>query len=174
LKNPTAFSFELFRLGKPLKSLFLVFSLVLACGVSVGIIYIYDTTRMTPKGTVERYSGSISGGMEEELDIPENYAKPFSEMLITTHNHVNSLSLLFLAIALVFSGSTLIGGFWKSLLMTEPLIAIITTFGALWGMRYIHPAFVYITIASATLMYSSFYFMVAAVVWEILFKKNGD
>lgn len=173
MEQKEIFFFELYRLKNPLRSLFLIFTLVLTCGVSVGIVYIYHTTQMTPKGTVERYNGSdLELTEEEDFDIPENYAKPFSELLITTHNHINSLSLLFFIFGLVFSGSTLIGGFWKTFLMTETLVAVLTTFGSIWAMRYIHPSFAFITIGSGILMYSSFYVMSAAVLWELFSKKR--
>jgi hypothetical protein len=127
---------------------------------------------MTSNGTVERYNGSKVN--PDDFEIAEKYPKPISEMLLTTHNHVITFSLIFTAIGLIFYFNSIIGGFWKDFLILEPLISTIITFSSIWGIRYIHESFVYITIVSAVLMYISFYLMSVVLLYELGFKRNEE
>ena len=160
----------LYKLDKSLKRLLATFVIVLTFGVSVGLLYLKYTTNMTSSGTVERYNGSKVD--PDDFEIAEKYPKPISEMLLTTHNHVITFSLIFVAIGLIFYFNSIVVGFWKDFLILEPLVSTIITFSSIWGIRYIHESFVYITIVSAVLMYLSFYIMSAIVIYELMFKKN--
>lgn len=160
---------KLFQLDKALKTFLATFIVVLTIGVSIGVIYLKFTTKMTPSGTVERYNGSN----ENEFEIAESYPKPISEMLTTTHSHVIIFAIIFVAIGFIFYFNSIINAFWKQFLIIEPLISTIITFSSIWGIRYIHKSFVYITIISAILMYVSFYIMSLITLYELIFKKNG-
>jgi len=160
---------KLFQLDKALKTFLATFIVVLTIGVSIGVIYLKFTTKLTSSGTVERYNGSN----ENEFEIAESYPKPISEMLITTHSHVIIFAIIFVAIGFIFYFNSIINGFWKQFLIIEPLISTIITFSSIWGIRYIHKSFVYITIISAILMYVSFYIMSLITLYELIFKKNG-
>ncbi|MBU0475163.1 MAG: hypothetical protein KKF62_13495 [Bacteroidetes bacterium] len=160
---------KLFQLDKELKTFLTTFIVVLTIGVSIGLVYLKYTTKMTPKGTVERYNGSN----DNEFDIAESYPKPISEMLTTTHSHVIIFAIIFVAIGFIFNFNSIINGFWKQFLIIEPLISTIITFSSIWGIRYIHKSFVYITIISAVLMYVSYYIMSLISFYELVFKKNG-
>jgi len=161
---------KLSQLDKELKAFLISFLVVLTIGVSIGLIYLKYTTNMTTSGTVERYNGSIEN--ESEFEIAESYPKPISEMLTTTHSHVIIFAIIFAAIGFIFYFNSTIKGFWKQFLIIEPLISTIITFSSIWGIRYIHKSFVYITIVSAILMYVSFYIMSLISLYELIFKKN--
>ena len=159
---------KLFQLDKALKTFLATFIVVLTIGVSIGVIYLKFTTKLTSSGTVERYNGSN----ENEFEIAESYPKPISEMLTTTHSHVIIFAIIFVAIGFIFYFNSIINGFWKQFLIIEPLVSTIITFSSIWGIRYIHKSFVYITIISAILMYVSFYIMSLIALYELIFKKN--
>ena len=72
----------------------------------------------------------------------------------------------------MFQFNSVITGIWKNILIIEPLIATITTFGALWGLRYFHPVFSYVVILSGILMYLSFILMVSVLLYDLLIKKS--
>ncbi len=163
--------FHLHLLPKPFKKLLGVFTIVLSLGVGLGNVYVWQTTQLTPTGTVERYNGSSLGEEADEFEIPTHYAKPMGELLITTHNHVNSLSLIFVCMGLLFLGSSVVKGQWKTFIAIEPMVSIVTTFGGLWAMRYLHPAFVYLVMVSAILMYVCFYVMAICVLYDLFVKK---
>jgi hypothetical protein len=159
---------KLFKLEKGLKLLLSFFLIVLTIGVSVGVVYLKFTTKMNPKGTIERYNGST----ETEFEVQENYPKSISEMLVTTHSHVIIFAIIFLIIGIIFYFSSIINGFWKIFLITEPLISTFVTFTSIWGIRFVDENFVYLTIFSAILMYFSFYIMSFLSLYELIFIKN--
>jgi len=145
-------------IDKSLKIFLSIYIIVITIGVTIGLSFVRLTTSMTPKGTIERFKGS-EDVENSDFEIKENYPKPISEMLLTTHNHILGLSFIFLSIGLIFYFNSIIKGFWKTILMIEPLISVVVSFGSIWLMRFVHQDFVYLTIISAILMYLSFYIM---------------
>jgi hypothetical protein len=161
---------KLFLLDKELKTFLAVYLIIVAIGVSIGLIYLSQTTSMTPKGTVERFNGSET--KEVELDIPESYPKPIGELLVSTHNHILGLSFIFFSVGLIFYFNSIIKGMLKTVLMVEPLISSIITFGSIWLIRFVDPAFVYLTFLSSLLMYIGFYIIVFISLYELIFRKR--
>ena len=158
----------LHQLPAKFKLLLLLTVVNLTVGVGIGLYYVANTTELTPAGTTEHFSGSE---IDAEFDIPEKYPKPVSELLITTHNHILSLSLIFLVIGGIFYFNSSISGGMKTFLIAEPFISIITTFGGIWLMRFVHPAFVYLVIPSGILMYTCYFIMAGVLFYELGFKK---
>ena len=150
-----------------------IFMFCLISGVSVGIIYLAETTHLTPRGTVEHYVGSTEKSKGNiSIDIPENYPKLFEEMLLTTHNHILSMAVFFFLSGGLFYFSSFSSGKLKSAIMVEPLVSVALTFGGLWGVRYIDSSFVYLVIPSAAMMYMSFYFSTFYVLRDCLRSPN--
>lgn len=162
----------LFQLEKKFKSFLLAFVLTLTFGVVTGLIYLYYTTEYKPGEAVKRYNGSEIMNLEEAMDIPEYYPKPISELLITTHTHVITFSFIFLCLGGIFYFNSIITGFFKQFLIIEPFVSTIISFGSLWAMRFVHPAFIYLTALSSTLIYLSYLIMVFVVIYELSLKKN--
>jgi hypothetical protein len=157
-------------LDKDLRTFLAVYLIIVAIGVSIGLIYLSQTTSMTPKGTVERFNGSETE--VAELDIPESYPKPIGELLLSTHNHILGLSFIFFSVGLIFYFNSIIKGMLKTVLMVEPLISIAVTFGSIWLIRFADPAFVYLTFLSSILMYTGFYIIVFISLYELIFRKR--
>lgn len=157
---------KLSSLDKELKTFFSVYLIIVAIGVFIGLIYLSQTTSMTPKGTVERFNGSQTE--TGEFDLPEAYPKPISELLVSTHNHILGLSFIFFSVGLIFYFNSIVKGMLKTILMVEPLISIIITFGSIWLIRFVDPAFVYLTFISSILMYTGFYIIVFISLFELL------
>ena len=164
-------SSKLFEMDKILKNFLIAILFVLTTGLVTGLIYLNYTTDYTPKGTIQRYNGTDIEQEMDDFDIPENYPKPISEMLITTHNHILGFSFIFFITGLIFYFNSIINGFWKSFLLIEPPISIVITFSSIWLMRYLHEDFVYLTIFSSIILYLSFFFMASVSVYEMKFKR---
>ncbi len=164
-------SYKLFEFDKTLKNFLIAILFVLTTGLGTGLIYLSYTTNYTPEGTTQRFNGSTELDVEDDFDIPENYPKPISEMLITTHNHILGFSFIFFITGLIFYFNSIINGFWKSFLLIEPTISIVITFGSIWLIRFVHEDFVYLTIFSSAILYISFFFMASISVYELKFKK---
>ena len=145
------------------------FLVVMTIGVSVGVVYIYETTGMSGIGTAEHYSGSQ---LEDDLDIPDKYPKAFESMLLTTHSHLISFSFIFFLLGWLFYMNSIVTGFWKTFIMIEPFVSVLGTFGSIWGIRYISPVFSNLTMIFGILTYITYYGMTAVILYELLFKKS--
>ena len=158
---------NLYSLDKHLKYLLSSFLFVLGMGIFTGLIYINHTTGMDSKGTIERYNGSEAA----EYEIPESFPKEFESMILTTHEHIISFSIISFLIGIIFIFNTIIKGRFKHFLILEPFASILITFGSMWLMRYYNDFFVYILIPSSTLMYCCWYVRIGISVYELVFKK---
>lgn len=156
------------NLEREIKLFLAVFLTVLTIGVTVGLIYVYTTTTISTTGIADHYAGSE---IKDEFDIPVDYPKPFSELLLTTHNHVITFSIIFFILGSLFYYNSTIVGKWKLILIIEPLISTLLTFGSLWGIRFFSKSFVWLTVGSSILLYISFYIMAIIVLYELLSKK---
>jgi len=156
---------------EPLKVFLISFLLLLTCGVSVGLFYLFTTTSFSPTGTIEHYKGSTITA-DSLLDFPEKYAKPASELLLTTHNHVIGFSFIFFILCGLFYFNSTISGRLKNFLLVEPFISTWLTFASIWGLKYIDTYFVYLTFMAALLTYSSFFFLVIILLYELRYKKK--
>jgi len=156
---------------KPLKYFLLGFLFLLTSGVTSGLVYLNFTTSMTTSGAVEHYRGSPGSG-EDLLDVKDKYPKPASELLLTTHNHLIGFSFIFLMLGILFYFNSIVRGRFKTFLLVEPFVSTWLTFTSLWGTRYIHEYFIYITVTTAVLTYLSFFLVVLIVVYEVTLKKN--
>lgn len=158
---------KLLLLDKQLKTFLVVYLIIITIGVSIGLIYLSQTTSLTPNGTVERFNGSQVDA--DKFEIPDSFPKPMSELLVSTHNHIIGLSFIFFTVGLIFYFNSIVKGILKSLLMIEPLISIIVTFGSIWLMRFADPDFVYLTFISSFFMYAGFYIVVMMSLYELVF-----
>ncbi|GAB4299273.1 MAG: hypothetical protein Kow0098_25550 [Ignavibacteriaceae bacterium] len=161
---------KLNELNNSLKRFLTVILIVLSVGVATGLIYLYTTTSYTPEGAATRISGDQR---TEEFGIPENFPRPVSELLITTHNHIIGLTLIFIFIGTLFSFNTIINGFWKNFFLIEPPLSVLTTFGSIWGIRFLSTYFAYIAFVSSVLIYTSYFIMVVILLFEINRQKNN-
>lgn len=156
-------------LPQKVKYFLAAFLLVMTIGVTVGFIYVNQTTGFSGQGTSDHYAGSI---LEDDMDIPEKYPKEFESMLLTTHTHLISFSFIFLLLgALFYMNSTITGG-CKTFLMVEPFISVLGTFGSIWGIRYFSASFSVATMIFGVLTYLSFYIMVSICIYDLLLKKD--
>ena len=163
------FSTRLYEFPVKLKLLCFLTIFNLTIGVGVGLYYIGYTTQYSPSGTSEHFAGSK---VSDDFDIPDKYPKPFSELLNTTHTHVISMTFIFLIIGGIFYFNSIITGVMKTILILEPFISIIITFGGIWLIRFIHPGFSYVVILSGILMYLDYFIMASTIFYEISIKSS--
>ena len=160
---------RLVDLPQKIKYFLVAFLVLMTIGVTVGLVYVWETTSMSPVGASEHYSGSVVSG---DLDIPEKYPKSVESMLLTTHTHVISFAMIFLVLGGIFSLNSLIKGSLKTFVIIEPFITVLGTFGSIWGMRYLSSVYSYLSIIFGVMTYFTFYFMVGVVLYDLILKKN--
>ena len=163
------FSKRLYEFSGQLKLLCFLTVINLTIGVGVGLYYVGYTTHYSSTGTSEHFAGSK---VNDDFDIPDKYPKPFSELFNTTHPHVISMTFIFLIIGVIFYFNSIITGTMKTILIIEPFIAIIITFGGIWVVRFIHPGFSYVVILSGILMYVSFFIMASTIFYELALQPS--
>jgi len=159
---------RLVDLPQNIKYFLSAFLLLMSLGVSLGLVYVYETTEMTSGGTEEHYTGSA---LNDDMDIPEKYPKELESMLLTTHTHLISFSFIFFFLGLIFYMNSTITGGWKTFIIIEPFISVLITFGSIWGVRYSSLIYSNYIILFGILTYLSFYLMVAMSLYELLVKK---
>ena len=149
---------------RTLRALGLWVTLVQVVGYTTGLLFVHHTTGMTPPGVSEQYRGSDSTAV---TDAAMKFPKSYPEMLNITHTHLLGMLVIF-----VLSGAALAlcerpSERWRQLLIVEPFVALLTSFSAMWLMRYVHPAFSWLLTLSSGLMALTFYVQSAFVVREL-------
>jgi hypothetical protein len=144
------------------------FLIVLTIAYTIGLLFVDHTSRSTPSGLEEQFRGTEQQSQSEEL----RYEKSEDEMYIFLHNHIFSLSLIFFAVGGIFYFSSIVSNSIKTFLIVEPFMAIITTFGGIWLMRFVAPGFSWLVLISGTLMVGCYTAMVILILVELWIKKK--
>lgn len=137
----------LVKLPQQAKHLLIIFVSTLLFGFIMGLDVVYETTNFKTSGIQENYLGN-----EENEDAKVMiFKKSPREIKTMIHNHVLSLSVLFLAISLLTLMSS--APTWLSTtLATEPFISLFLTFGGIFLMWKGVPFINYIVMLSGILM----------------------
>ncbi|HVZ41440.1 MAG TPA: hypothetical protein VHI13_19320 [Candidatus Kapabacteria bacterium] len=151
------------------------FIVVLGCGYTTGLVFVAHTTSLTPRGVQERYRGNqhegdsaaspasaaapagTSGPAQDSIQAAAapaqeeemKFEKSLPEMLNITHTHMLAMAAFLLPAACIFALSTRPSRRVKSILIVEPFIALLVSFASMWLMRYVHPGFSYLLMASS-------------------------
>lgn len=147
----------------PLRGLITSFLIMLTLGYSIGLLLVDHTTSGTPQGLIEQYNGTQQTDGAVEL----KFEKSPQEVYVFLHNHILSLSLIFFAVGIVFYFCSIVGNMLKVFLMVEPFIAIATTFGGIWLMRFVSDAFSWVVIVSGISMVACYLLMVLFILREL-------
>ena len=161
-------SFQLRHASRPLRLFLTAFLLVLTLGYVFGLSFVHHTTSLSPGGVVEQFRGNQSPDVsQKEL----KYEKSLNEMLTFTHNHILSLTLLFFVVGGILLCSSIISDGWKTFLIVEPFVAIVTTFGGLWLLRFTSPWLVWLVVLSGITMLVCYLASIYLILKELWFKK---
>ena len=154
----------LYQLNKDFKNFLTIFLTVLSIGVI--LVFLFHTTSFDKDITSERLIDNKEF-LEEDFGINESKAKNTGELLMTTHNHILGFAFIFFLTGGIFYFNSIISNFWKSVLIIEPLISTVFSFGSLWLVRYLGSEWIYLTILSAILMYTAFFIMVVISIYDL-------
>jgi len=120
-------NFRLSQLPIELKLLTGSFVFVLSIGFLGGLLFVESTTSMEAQGVVENYNGNEADSDAEEM----KFKKSEHEMLNIIHTHLLSISLIFGIVGLLVFGTE--SPIWlKRVLMFEPLLSVLVTFGGIY------------------------------------------
>ncbi|MFZ2282815.1 MAG: hypothetical protein WAV86_02985 [Lutibacter sp.] len=152
---------------KEIKSLILVFIIVLSVGFYGGLSFVNNTTSMNSSEIESHYLGNENDEAAEVM----KFRKSEGEILTVVHNHILSLSVIFFMLSLILA-TTSINKKFKYFLMIEPFLSIILTFGGIYLLWSGITWFKYVVIFSGILMTFSFVSATIAIGTQILFSKK--
>ena len=145
----------------------LFFLISLSFGYATGVFFLNTSEQITPQGIQESYHGNED---QEDVEVIK-FKKSSREIMTIIHTHALSLSLMFLALALIIFFAEM-PALLKKFLMVEPFISILTTFGGLWLMWEGVMWMTYIVIISGALMHISFIAIVLISGWQLAFYRR--
>ena len=157
----------IYKIPKEIKLLLGVFIIVLSIGFYTGLLFVNETSSVSPEGIEENYLGNEN---DEDARVMK-FKKPDKEMLSIVHSHILSMSLIFFLLGLILS-ITNISRSLKLFLMIEPFFSVVLTFGGiylLWkGILWMK----YIVMFSGILMTASFTIAVLIILWQLFRSKK--
>jgi len=154
------------KLPKELRLLCIAFVITLNIGFFTGLNFVNETTSFQSKGIENNYLGNEE---DEEAEVMQ-FKKSKKEILTLVHNHILSLSIIFLLLGGILS-LTSINKKWKTVLMFEPFLSIILTFGGIYFLWSGHIWFKYIIMVSGLAMTVSLILSSVIILKECLYSK---
>ena len=159
------------------------FLLTLSFGYYTGVIFVKHTTEFTPHGIEENYNGNQTEEVITEDDWendewgrenfdPLKYKKSEQEIISIVHAHVISFSLIFLLLGAIVM-LTSIPVWLKKILIIEPFISIVLTFGGIWMLWKDITWMKYIVMFSGILLTITFSLSVIIVIQQLLKKPTA-
>jgi len=149
-------------LPKEIKLLIGAFIIVLSIGFYTGLLFVGETSSANPNGIEEHYLGNEA---DEDAAIMR-FKKSDQEMLTLVHNHILSMSIIFFLLGGIVS-ITKLNRKLKLVLIVEPFISVVLTFGGLYllwtGMLWMK----YIVMFSGILMTLAFSVSVIIVLKQV-------
>ena len=157
----------IFTLPKEIKVLIGAFVIVLSIGFYTGLLFVGETSSANPNGIEEQYLGNEN---DEDAEVMR-FKKSPKEMLTLVHNHILSMSIIFFLVGLLVS-ITKLNKKLKMVLIIEPFISVILTFGGLYllwaGMLWMK----YVVMFSGLLMTLTFTVSTLIVLKQLLQKTK--
>ena len=155
------------KFPRDVKILTAVFLAVLSIGFLSALQFVNLTTSASPSGVEQNYLGN-----EEDLEAVElKFKKSEKQMLNIIHTHILSMSIIFFSLGLLVA-LTPIRGFWRKLLLFEPLLSVLLTFGSIYLLWQGITSMKYVTMVSGFLMTFSFVASVVVIFYWLFRKAN--
>ena len=155
------------QFSKEIRLLITAFVITLNIGFFTGLNFVNETTSFQPDGIETNYLGNEN---DENAELMQ-FKKAEKEILTVVHNHILSMSIIFLLLGglLSFTG---INKKMMRFLILEPFVSIILTFGGIYILWIGVLWFKYVIILSGTALTLSFLLSSIFILRESLFPKN--
>lgn len=160
-------NFRLRDADMTLKLFITAFLVVLTIGYAIGLFFVEHQTSFTPRGVQEQFIGN------EESAKEIRYPKSANEMFVFMHNHILSMSLVFLALNTLFYFTSAPPKL-KVVLMVEPFAAILTTFGGIALVRYSSDAWSWLVVLSGVLLFASYVVIVGMILNDLWHRSTNE
>ncbi|WP_298895372.1 hypothetical protein [uncultured Psychroserpens sp.] len=161
------FNGMLYTFPKEIKLLIASFIIVLSVGFYTGLLFVGETSSANPNGIEEQYLGNED---DEDATVMK-FKKNEQQMLTLVHGHILSMSIIFFLVGLILS-TTKLSKKLKAILIVEPFISVLLTFGGiyfLWkGILWMK----YIVMISGTLMTLTYTTSVLIILYQLIKSKK--
>jgi len=157
----------IYSVPKEIKLLLGVFVIVLSIGFYTGLLFVNETSSVSPEGIEENYLGNEN---DEDAQVMK-FKKPDKEMLSIVHSHILSMSLIFFLLGLILSITNLSRSL-KLFLMIEPFFSVVLTFGGIYLLWKGQLWMKYVVMFSGTLMTVSFTVSVIIILSQLFRSKK--
>lgn len=159
--------FKLRAIDGNFRYLLLLFVLCLSIGYLSGVYYISITSGFNGDSIEENYLGNEDN---EEAEIMK-FKMHEKEVLSVIHSHTVIFSFIFLALGFLLLQSS-VNKKLRSILIIEPFISIVFTFGGIWLMWKGHYWMKYIIIISGSVMHLAFFTSASIIIKELIQKRD--
>lgn len=157
---------KLIQFPKEIKILITAFVITLNIGFFTGISFVNATSTFKSNGIVSNYLGNEN---DENAEVMQ-FKKSKKEILTLIHNHILSMSIIFLLLGGILSLTSMPIRL-KKILMLEPFVSIVLTFGGIYILWSGVIWFKYIIMLSGFAMVSSFVLSSFFILKESVFSK---
>ncbi|WP_033956248.1 hypothetical protein [Psychroserpens jangbogonensis] len=152
---------------KEIKMLITAFVVVLSIGFYTGLLFVGETSSVNPNGIEEQYLGN-----ENDVDATVmKFKKNEQQMLTLVHGHILSMSIIFFLVGIILS-TTKLSRKLKIVLIVEPFLSVLLTFGGLYflwkGILWMK----YIVMISGTLMTLTYTISILIILFQIFNSKK--
>ena len=157
----------LYTFPKEIKMLIGAFIIVLSVGFYTGLLFVSETSSANPNGIEEQYLGNEA---DEEATVMK-FKKSEQEMLTLVHGHILSMAIIFFLVGVLLS-TTKLPKTLKMILIVEPFVSVILTFG---GMYFLWKGLIwtkYIIMISGFAMTLSFTTAVGIIGYQLIKSSN--
>jgi hypothetical protein len=153
----------------PLRALARWLTIVQVVGYTTSLVFVWHTTGLGPAGIAARYRGSDPALSEAAMNFPKSLA----EMLTITHTHLLSMAAIFALSGALLALCRRPSDRWRRGLIVEPFIALLTSFGAMWLMRYVDARFSWLLALSSGSLAVVFYLQAWWILRELGLWERG-
>ncbi len=152
---------------KEIKIFIAAFVVILSLGFYTGLLFVNQTSTVTPSGVQENYLGNED---DENAEVMK-FHKGEREMLTIIHTHILSMSFIFFLLGILV---------WliklpkkvKLFLTVEPFISVILTFGGIYMLWSGFLWMKYVVVLSGILMTTTFSVSSLLVLYQLAFYKK--
>ena len=152
---------------KEFKLLITAFVFTLSIGFFTGINFVKITSTFNSNGIETNYLGNENDEEAEQMQ----FKKSKKEVLTLIHNHILSMSVIFLLLGGILS-LTSMNKKLKKILMFEPFVSVVLTFGGIFILWNGVLWFKYIIMLSGIAMVLSFIFSSFFILRETFFVEK--
>ncbi len=157
------------RLPGPAQMLVVALLITMTVGYSVGVFYLYRTSDFAAQGVQENYLGNE----EDENAEVMKFKMPEAKLLTVIHTHILSYCFIFSLTGMILLISSLSERV-KRILIVEPFIMSLLTFGGLYFLWAGHLWMAPIVMFAGVLLTVGYYITVGLLLWDVTKSERNN